>query len=668
MKKKMLLATLAVACGACQSCLPALAAETEESASLYSLGEVVVAGEGEGVQATQTMYTVSDRDIKVKGARTLDEAISLLPGVHVRVGGDGVPRIDIRGFRTRHVVLLLDGVPINSALDQQFDPTIIPSENIAEIKLTAGASSVLYGQGGLGGVINIITKKGTKGVQGAVSAETGDHEDYLTRASVSGAKGKYDYFVSASSSRIGAYPMAGDFRPTSEQGGGYRKNSDHERNNVFGSAGFTPNKDLSVGMTMTYSQGKYGKPTSAISDPLGLDPFASPQKFERIDAFEGYSLQLAADYALTDRLSVRGWAFINRLDQHDNLYDNGNFNSTNLVSGSFREQVATSIKGASLQPKYDLGRLGKLALSLAVEGDQWRNSGVISTATPTAPNTFESLDADRSLALYSSSIEYEFAPLPRLGLVAGYGHYWQIRDDVNSNDYSALAGVFYELYADTRLKASFKRSVRFPSLGDLYDLTKGNPSLANEHSRTWEAGVEQKLPGNSVASVTGFHTTANNLIQNDQATGKGMNLSEVRFTGVEIAASTRFLEHLLLRASYSYLDSQDLSRAGRDQQQYTPGDKVALEARYDFDNGFSPYLSFVYLGNQYFYTKNSVAVVQKAKLNDYSIVNLKLSQKLWGNKVTVYAGADNLLDTDYESSYGLPQAGRFIYGGVEFRL
>ena len=660
-QKVLLCASSAVFCGLFPLCGEVSAAEPEDRPGNYTLGEVVVSGANDGVQATQTMYTVTAQDIQSRGARTLDQAIALLPGVNIRTGAEGVPRIDIRGFRTRHVVLLLDGIPVNSAFDQQFDPTIIPTENIAEIKLTEGASSVLYGQGGLGGVINIITKKGTNGLQGMVSAETGDHEAYLTRASISGARDKFDYFISSSSSNINAFPLSNDFRPTSEQGTGYRRNSDRERNNVFGNAGFTPNKDLTIGLTFTYSQGQFGKPASSINDPF--DPFAAPPKYERIDDFEGYSVQLATDYAITDKLSIRGWVFINQLDQHDNMYDNGNLNSFNLT-GSFREQVSTSVKGISLQPKYDMGDMGKVTLSLAAEGDGWENNGV----TATIPNTFSPLNANKSLAIYSTGLEYELAPLPGLGLVAGYGHYWQTRDEMSADDYSVLAGVFYDIFADTRLKASFKRSVRFPSLSDLYDLSQGNPNLVTERSYSYEGGVEQKLPWNSDVSLTGFYTTANNLIQNDQITGRNTNLSEVRFKGVELAATTQFVKRLLLRAAYTYLDSRDLSRPGRDQQQYTPGDKVTLEGKYDFESGFSPYASLLYVGNQYFYTKNNVTPVQKAKLNDYTIVNLKLSQRFLDNRVTIYVGADNLFDANYETSYGFPQAGRFIYGGVEFRL
>jgi vitamin B12 transporter len=659
MRRIMLATMLMILCGILPFHRNATAAEGEERSGIYTLGEIVVSGKGEGVEATETVRTVTAEDIRDRGARTLDQAISLLPGVNARTGGEGVPRIDVRGFRTRHVVLLLDGIPMNSALDQQFDPTTIPTENIAEIKLTAGGSSVLYGQGGLGGVINIITKKGTKGAQGMIAGETGDHEPYLVRGSLAGGTERFDYFLGASTTKVNGFPLADDFRPTSEQGAGYRKNSDKERNNVFANLGFAPTKDLALGLTFNYTQGSFGKPASSIHDPYGDDPFASPPKYERIDGFEGISGQLAAEYQVTKRLSLRGWAFINHLEQQDNLYDNGSFNSFTR-DGSFRQDVRTDIKGVSLQPRFAMGNAGVVTLSLAGEWDNWENSGFVTG------NTFNP-NASRSLTNYSTALEYEISPLPGLGLVAGYGHHWQARDELSDDDYSLLAGVRFDLFENTRLKGSFKRNIRFPSLADLYDISKGNPDLLAERATTYEAGVEQRLPFNSMLSLTGFYTDARNLIQNDQTIAKNMNISRVRFNGFEVTAVTQFVKGILLRASYSYLASEDGSQ-GKEQQQYTPGDKVTLEGKYDFETGFSPYVSLLYVGNQYFYTKNSVTPVQKAKLNDYTLVNVKLSQRLLNNKVTLYVGVNNLFDENFETSYGFPQAGRFLYGGVEFRM
>jgi vitamin B12 transporter len=656
MKHKALCSALGILCALPLVGQQVFAAQPEATISeRYNLGEIVVSAPGQGVEASETVRTVTAQEIAVRGARTLDEAIALLPGVNIRNGAEGVPRIDIRGFRTRHVVLLLDGIPMNSAVDQQFDPTAIPTENIAEIKLTSGASSILYGQGGLGGVINIITKKGAGRTRGMVGVEAGDHEPYRAKASLSGATERFNYFLSGNTQKVDAFPLSGDFRPTPEQASGYRKNSDRERNGLLGTIGFTPNQDLALGLTVNYAQGSYGKPASVVSD--GADSFANTLKYQQVPDYTAVSVQLAGEYAVTQQLNLRGWAWYTHREGKENQYDNADYNSFAL-SSSYRQLAKSSLAGLTLQPKYDFGRAGALSLALSVEGDTWDNNALAGAA----------VNGSHDLMLYSAGLEYEYSPLTGLNLVAGYGHYWQQRSDTSPDDFSALLGASYDLLPETRLKASFKRSVRLPALGDLYDAGNGNPQLLPERSFSFEAGVDQKLPLDSSVGVTGFYTTVDNLVQTDQGSGRKENLADVRFGGAELAMGSRAVKNLLLRASYTFLHSEDRSRAGREQQQYTPEQVVTLEGKYDFACGFTPYASVRYAGNQYFYTKNNVTPLQKAKLNDYTLVNLKLSQRLLEGKATLYVGADNLFDQDYETSYGFPQAGRFIYGGVEFRL
>lgn len=143
-------------------------------AEVYTLGEVVVSGEKEGVESIATTREITYEDIQNQGARTLDQALHLLPGLNLRTAGDGVPRVDLRGLRSRHVLLLLDGIPFNSAYDRNFDPSAISVEKISKIKVSYGNHSVLYGQGGLAGVINIITKKGNENVHGSLTGEAGE--------------------------------------------------------------------------------------------------------------------------------------------------------------------------------------------------------------------------------------------------------------------------------------------------------------------------------------------------------------------------------------------------------------------------------------------------------------------------------------------------------------
>ena len=213
MKEKI----LAICCAALAAALfiisgMAPAAAEEEYRGSYNLEEIVVSAPGYGVEATETVREVTKQDIENKGARNLDQSVNLVPGVDIMTGGDGTPRVNIRGFRSRHTLLLVDGIPYNSTFDGQFDPTLIPVENIDKIKVTAGSSSVLYGQGALAGVVNIITRRGQQGLHGMVAEEDGTAIRHYERFSLSGAKDKVDFFVSGSSFKTDGFVLSNDFK------------------------------------------------------------------------------------------------------------------------------------------------------------------------------------------------------------------------------------------------------------------------------------------------------------------------------------------------------------------------------------------------------------------------------------------------------------------------
>ncbi|MDD2336537.1 MAG: TonB-dependent receptor, partial [Geobacteraceae bacterium] len=232
--------------------------------------------------------------------------------------------------------------------------------------------------------------------------------------------------------------------------------------------------------------------------------------------------------------------------------------------------------------------------------------------------------------------------------------------------YSVMAGVHYDLFTDTRLKAAFQRNIRFPSLEQLYSANGGNSSLKTERSYQYEVGVEQKLPGKSLISLTGFRTDAKDFIEKD-SNSVNQNFQEYRFYGFEVATQTRFIDNLVMRASYSYLESKDKSdNATKDELQYRPKNKVTFESWYDFAFGLTPYVSVQYVGNQVTYDKNTDSIAYKMK--DFTLVNVKLNQKVLNNRLNVYFGVNNIFDENYETSYGFPQAGRFIYGGIGLNI
>jgi vitamin B12 transporter len=142
------------------------------------------------------------------------------------------------------------------------------------------------------------------------------------------------------------------------------------------------------------------------------------------------------------------------------------------------------------------------------------------------------------------------------------------------------------------------------------------------------------------------------------------NNEEYRFEGLELTAETHFVENLMLRASYAYMDTEDRSSGTeKDELQYRPRNKVTFEAKYSFGFGFSPYISVMHVADQYYYSRKSPLI--KRELDDYTVVNVKLEQALLAGRWRLYLGADNLFDEDYEESYAFPQAGQTIYGGID---
>ena len=658
----------------------------DQGEDIFSLSEIVVDGRMPGIEAGQIVSEISAEDLKNTSARTLDEALNLLSEVDVRVGNEGVPRVNIRGFKSRHVLLLVDGIPMNSSYDQQFDPSLIPVEQIAKIKVTSGASSVLYGQGGLGGVINIITKKGQLGLRCKAGYEAGDGQPYLAKASISGGAGMIDFYASGSAYKRDEWPFSDDFDATLEEGEGYRKNSDNERNNVFVNLGIGPTEDLYVALTGSWVQGSYGKPLSAIQRTITggtYDPYAPAPRYGRVEWYEGYTVQLAADYTPTNLFNLRTVMFYNRMDQDNVQYDDEDYDSIDdpYVLGSYKLRNTGITRGASLKPKFDFGAAGMVTLGLSAEWDTWRDKGQVkpggeggaveAKGTGSPPYLLYPVSSHEDLQIYSAAVEYEFYPLYRLGIAIGYAHHWQVRDEASPDDYSISASAHFDLFDRTRLKAAYQRNIRFPSLSQLYQKDSNNPYLDPEIVYHYQAGIEQRLWTQTLLKLEGFYSEAHDFIAKDQREEDlsiNINYSLFKFTGAQASLDTALWEKLVMRASYTYLHSKDCSGSGMDELQYVPQDKFTFSGKYDFDFGLTPFVSVNWVANSYVYTKGNVPIKEKAKMKDYCVVNLKLSQRLWKDRLTIYVGADNLFDENYEQSYGVPRPGRFIFGGAEVRF
>ncbi len=625
---------------------------------VYRLGEVVVSGEQEGVEAIGTTHKVTAEEIEKRGVRTLDEAIDMLPGVQVRTAADGAPRIDMRGFRTRHIKLLLNGTPFNGTNDGQFDPSLISVENIAEIVVTTGGGSELYGSGGNAGVINIITKKATKGANSSIGVERSEVNSTLLRATSSYGTEKFDFFVSGSYYERDAYRMSNHYGEEINEDGDERENSDRDRKNLFANFGYQPTDATLLGVTVSFLKGERGKPPIALegyNSKKGTgDPFAKSVKYQRQED-EEFNIQLAASHDFTGPLSVKGWAYFNSLDVDEEDY--GKDDTYKTLDAGRSTYSETEISGANLQLAYDMQDKGRATLGLMVEN-----------------NDYEAEDGDGNelgdgdFQLYSASLEYEVSPLDKLGLVLGAGAHLQDRDSDNEEDFSYLVGVTYDLLEGTRLKASHSRKVRFPTIRDLYDTVDGevNEDLSAETTWHYEAGIEQVLPAKTLLSVTGFYIDIEDYIEKN-ADDVRENFEEYEFYGVEVGAENRYFDRLFLRASYTYMITEDKSDdTERDELQYRPEHKVALESTCRLPWGLTAYAGAQYITDSYYYSVDGNE--EQDKLDDIFLVDFKLNKSAAKGAIDLYLGIDNVFDEDYEQSYGFPLAGRTFYGGATWKF
>ncbi|MDD4073093.1 MAG: TonB-dependent receptor plug domain-containing protein, partial [Desulfobacterales bacterium] len=245
-------------------------AEDQSGDSMFNLGEVFVTGEKGSVDSATTVTEVTMEEITAKGAQTVAEALEFLPGVLVQMAGKGESHVSIRGFDQRQVKVLIDGVPARENYFGTVDLSMLPAGIISKIIITKGASSVLYGSNTMGGVINIITKKGGTTPQTSLTASFGDYGTANYFLSHGGSAGNLNYWLSGGYQASDGYRLSGDFDETDpdvglgtsyNEDGGKRDLSDYTKKSLDLKVGYDPGGDSSAYLSLDYVDNERGMPT-----------------------------------------------------------------------------------------------------------------------------------------------------------------------------------------------------------------------------------------------------------------------------------------------------------------------------------------------------------------------------------------------------------------------
>ena len=140
-------------------------------------------------------------EIQLMGGFFLQDILRWAPGVGiVRTGGPGQDsKFYLRGTEPRHTLVLVDGVELrNPNSPDGFDIVHLPIGDIERIEVLRGPQSPLYGADALGGVLNIVTRKGDGDLAGAVQTSLGSYETLGGSFVISGRKNRLNYSMHTS--------------------------------------------------------------------------------------------------------------------------------------------------------------------------------------------------------------------------------------------------------------------------------------------------------------------------------------------------------------------------------------------------------------------------------------------------------------------------------------
>lgn len=557
-----------------------------------------------------TDLRVIDREtIERAGAASLPELLRRHAGVEIAAnGGPGqVSAVFLRGSNANHVVLLVDGVRVNSATTGTNAFEHLPLAAIERIEVLRAPASSLYGADAIGGVIQVFTRQGegaqvTAGVgsrgSGRLDASVGARWG-ATRLSVFGGTDKTDGFSAS-------LPEAGPWTHDPDDDGWRNRH-----------AGFTLGHEVAPGHQLAL-RGTW----SASRTDFDAGPGTADRNRQRLSTVALESRNRLAD----------GWTSVLR-----------------AARGSDRIGTEGAYPGRFVTDQDQFGWQHEIdgAGARWVAGLEWRRERVDSTTAYTR-------DARIVRGAY-------------LGASTNFGAQ-SVQGSLRHDDDAQFGGHAtgqlawgWQLTPGWRVAASVATAFKAPSFNDLYYPLEfgysGNPDLRPEKSRGVELSARWAREGLGYG-ITAFDNRVRDLIAIDPSFTTVVNVARARIRGLTLDG--RWQRPLWQAAAELTLqqprDSDTGARLVRRAQRhgsaslsFTPGawelgiEGVASGARFD-----------------------RASNDPGSRLGGYALVNLSARWRLdpaW----SVLARLDNAADRDYTLAQGYATAGRSAFVALEWR-
>ena len=584
------------------------------------LGDVVVTAtrtEKDLRDVTQSVTVVTREEIKQSGATDVATAVQNVASVHIANFGTpgSVESMSIRGAYSAQVLVLLDGIRMNSSRDGGFDLSFLPVsvEDIDRIEIVRGPSSALYGSDAVGGVINIITRKPQED-RNSIIASAGSHGYDSIHLGGEGRKGGWYYSVAGK-------------RETSD---GYRVNSDLYRWVFNGKVGYELSKTSSLEFAANYLSEDVGSPGSTLTF-LGV-PLATPNARQ------------------TERNQVYSGAYRTRFGQSFDLRLSGYRKQDDLgfQDPPTNNYYETTSDGGEAQLTWLIASWNQLTAGYELRRDR-----------------LNSFDAQNGTAEHAASLNaFYFQDEISIGepLIIVIGG----REDDHSvygRKFSPKVSGRYSLKSTgTIFRASYGKSFRAPTFNDLYFNTSwavGNPNLKPESAKEYEGSVEQQLGKEITVKIAGFDRRVTDLIQWNWTVFPMQveNIGKAHIRGYEAEATYRIATVITLLANYTYINPVDEVTG---EKIYYTIPKKQLKGAVTVSPEKNTYL-----------TVEGRAVENYVRSGEpvwrYSVYDAKIAEKLsqW-KSAEVYFAMTNIFDRKYETVQGYPMPPREVRGGLSF--
>ncbi|ACT96534.1 TonB-dependent receptor plug domain-containing protein [Dyadobacter fermentans] len=626
----------------------------------FQLGEVRVSGISHRDSLSSRL---TYRTIEQFSRNDLSNALNILPGVTMaNVGPRNESVVYVRGFDLRQVPVYIDGVPVYVPYDGYVDKGRFTTFDLAEVNVSKGFASILYGANTMGGAINLVSRKPVNKFEINGRAGVFSGGGYRWNVNAGSRLGKFFYQVGASQLKQDTYPLSADFKPRKFQQTDDRENAYRDDLKFSVKAGFTPNATDEYVIGYINQHGEKGTPPYVGDDSKITTRFWKWPKWNKQSLYFISNTAVGAKSKVKTRLYYD--TFVNSLFSFDDT------------------TYTAQTKGYAFQSFYDDYTLGGNA---EFESRAWENN-VFKFNVQYKRDIHRENDKGEPVQSYidntiSIGIENTYQIIPSLAVVPGVS--FNARNASQAQEYNATTkelsdfsdsknnavnaqiGLFWDITASHSLRGSVARKTRFATIKDRYSYRMGqaipNPDLHAEVALNFDLSYSGKIADKLALQASIFQSNIDDIIQQVDNVQPNrfqlQNAGKARFYGAEAGFEYQITTGLKLGSNYSFIKRKNKTNPSIP---FTNVPEHKVFAYADF--------SFLKVANLLASLENNSSRYSTSygtKAGAYTLLDAKVSVKLY-KFISTEAGINNILDKNYTLIEGFPEAGRNFFINLVF--